>query len=192
MSKRSGKLLKRKRVIVFAFEGKNNKTESLYFSHFCAFDDEWIIHCFSSGVTDPKGMLLATKKKRKKLDYNPKEDLTFIFMDGDCDKKKKALINDIRKSLPKDIRIIVSCPCFEIWFLNHFVFTGKEYRNNDELLKELDKHLKGYDKNIDYYSTLCPNTDAAIINSTKQKANSSPSNTEVVDLFSESIIKHHQ
>lgn len=190
MSGRVSKKYERKKVIVFSYEGKNNKTEYQYFSHFSAHSDQYIIKPFSSGVTDPKNMVSATKKKRKKLDYNPKEDLTFIFMDGDCDKKKKALISDIRKSLPKDIRIIVSCPCFEIWFLNHFVFTGKEYRNNDELLKELDKHLKGYDKNIDYYSTLCPNTDAAIINSTKQKTNSSPSNTEVVDLFSESIIKH--
>ena len=190
MSKRSGKLLKRKRVIVFAFEGKNNKTESLYFSHFSAFDDEWIIHCFSSGVTDPRGMLLAAKKKRKKLDYNKTEDRTFIFMDADCDDKKTELINSIREGLPNDIRIIVSSPCFEIWFLNHFVYMGREYRNNQELLKELEKHLPGYDKNKDYYQKLESEIGKAIQNSNKQKTSNSKSYTDVVDLINESVIKH--
>ncbi len=47
----------RKRVIVFGFEGKNNKTEMNYFSHFKPKDDRYILKCLSCGVTDPVGMI---------------------------------------------------------------------------------------------------------------------------------------
>ena len=79
----------RKRIIVFGFEGKNNKTETNYFSHFKPTDDRYILKCISSGVTDPLGIINSIKKKRKDLDYNSREDLTFIFVDDDCDCEKR-------------------------------------------------------------------------------------------------------
>ena len=189
MTRRNGKLYKRKKVIVFAYEGKNNKTESQYFSHFTPCDADYIIKAFPSGVTDPKNMIATVKRKRSRFDYHSNEDLTYIFMDGDCDKKKIELIKDLQAKLPKDIRIILSNPCFELWFLNHFVSTGKEFLSNDKFFKELDKHIVDYDKNKDYYQTLCMKTSTAIKNSNAQKNNGCLSSTDVVELFNNKIIK---
>ena len=68
---------------------EKNKTETNYFSHFKPTDDRYILKCISSGVTDPLGIINSIKKKRKDLDYNSREDLTFIFVDDDCDYKKR-------------------------------------------------------------------------------------------------------
>lgn len=189
MSRGNGKLYKRKKVIVFAYEGKNNKTESQYFSHFSPTNHDYIIKAFPSGVTDPRNMLSTVKRKRSRFDYHANEDLTFIFMDGDCDKRKIDLINELKKKLPKDIKIVLSNPCFELWFLNHFVFVGKEFLTNDEFFKELDKYIENYDKNKDYYMTLLPKLKTAIKNSNIQKAKACLSCTDVVDLFENKVVK---
>lgn len=189
MNRGSGKLYKRKKVIVFAYEGKNNKTESQYFSHFSPANNDYIIKAFPSGVTDPKNMISTVKRKRNRFDYHASEDLTYIFVDGDCDKKKIGLINELKKKLPKDIRIVLSNPCFELWFLNHFVLVGKEFLTNEEFFKELDKYLENYDKNKDYHTVLSASLKTAIKNSNTQKNNGSSSCTDVVDLFVDKVIK---
>lgn len=189
MVKGNGKLYKRKKVIVFAYEGKNNKTESQYFSHFISFDSDYIIKAFPSGVTDPKNMISTVKRKRSRFDYHANEDLTYLFIDGDCDKKKLDLVKELQTKLPKDIKIVLSNPCFELWFINHFVSIGKEFISNEEFFKELDKYIINYDKNKDYYRTLSPSIKTAIKNSNSQKENNRPIFTDVVDLFNNKIIK---
>lgn len=191
--KNSGFKFKRKKVLVFSFEGKNNKTESIYFSHFEPSDKNFILRCFSSGVTDPVKMLSSTKAKRKILDYNAKEDRTYIFMDGDNDLTKINIIKNLKKTLPKDIKIIVSNPSFEVWFLNHFIKTTRQFLNGDEVIKELDKHIKNYQKNNDYINRLIPNMDIAIENSEFQLLNKdSSSYVEVVELFNDGVISHKE
>ena len=160
--------IERKRIIVLGFEGKNNKTESNYFSHFKPVSDKYIIKPFSCGVTDPIGMIKSAKAKRKDYDYNSKEDLTFLFIDCDCDENKKELIKQLQLKQGKDFFIIQSNPCFELWFLNHFCCSTKEYKNNDELIKDLCKYLQDYEKNKDYYLILKDKTNKAIINSRNQ------------------------
>ena len=177
-----------KKVIVFAYEGKNNKTEKMYFSHFKPSDDRYILKSFSAGVTDIKNMIKSVKAKRNEYDYHPSEDLTYIFVDGDDDINKLKLINELKEKQPKDIRIIVSNPTFEVWFLNHFIKTSK-YMNNDELFKELNKYLPHYEKNNDYFDYLNPLTKEAISNSNFQLSlRKDNPYSEVVSLFSNNIL----
>lgn len=180
----------RKKLIVFAFEGKNNKTEMNYFHNFEAPSKDSIIKCFSSGYTDLKNMIDSTKSKRSRYDYNPKEDLTFIFVDEDSISYKKEYIDERRIKLSRDIHIIVSKPCFEMWFLNHFIQTTKFYTNNS-LMNELKKYINDYHKNLDIYPIIKDRQDKAIINSLFQLKHISEdsSYTEVVNLFSQKIIK---
>ena len=178
-----------KKVIVFAYEGKNNKTEKLYFSHFKPADDRYILKAFSSGVTDINNMIKSAKAKRNEYDYHSSEDLTYIFIDGDNDIDKLKLINEIKTKLPNDIHIIISNPTFEIWFLNHFVKTSKSM-NNDELIKELNKYLPNYQKNDDYFDNLDQRAEVAISNSNFQlELNSTNPFTDVVSLFNDKVIK---
>ena len=182
--------LHRKRVIVFGFEGKNNKTETNYFSHFKPIDDKFILKLVSCGVTDPVNMLKSIKNKRKDFDYNAREDLTFLFVDSDCDAKKRELIAALRSKQPKDITIIVSNPCFELWFLNHFCKTTREFKNSDELITELKKHIPDYIKNQDCYSFLAGKTEIAVANSTLQKARNCVSSTDVFEVIA--ILKENK
>lgn len=179
----------RKRIIVFGFEGKNNKTETNYFSHFKPVDDRYILKCISCGVTDPVNMISSIKKKRKDLDYNSREDLTFVFVDEDCDSSKREIINNLQSKLSKDIVLIRSRPCFEIWFLNHFCETTKEYRNNVELVADLKKYITNYNKNVDHFDVLKRHKDIAIKNSLLQKEKGNQcTSTDVVDIV-DKIVK---
>ena len=162
-------------MIVFSFEGKNNKTESIYFSNFKPVNQNFILKMFSSGVNDPKKMVESTKAKRKEYDYNAKEDLTFIFMDVDDDMEK--------------LKIILTNPCFELWFLNHFVKTTRSFTNK-ELLDELNKYIPNYQKNHNYYDVLHEKETTAIANSVFQKIEPKDNpKTDVVLLFTKNYIK---
>lgn len=181
-------MFKRKKVIVFSFEGKNNKTEKMYFSHFNPSNDDYILKTFSAGVTDIKNMISSTKVKRNEYDYHASEDLTFIFVDADGDKEKLRLINEYKRKQPKDIHIIVSNPTFELWFLNHFTKTSKQM-NNQELYKELNKYINNYEKNNDYYDLLEDKFGVAMTNGKYQLslAQDNPF-SEVTYLFDNDII----
>ena len=180
--------IERKRIIVFAFEGKDNKTETNYFYHFKSADDNYIIKTFPCGCTDPKNMIDSAKKKRSRFDYNSKEDKTFIFIDDDSNIDKMNYIENIRKKLPKDITIIVSKPTFEIWFLNHFTKTTKCFTTN-KLFDELKKYIPNYEKSKDVYPIIRDKLDDAIKNSLKQLIIDYSSKTDVVNLFIQNIIK---
>ena len=175
---------RRKRVIVFGFEGKNNKTETNYFSHFKPKDDRYILKPVSCGVTDPVNMLNSIKIKRKDFDYNSREDLTFLFVDADCDIKKEELIAQLQSKQPKDITIIRSNPCFELWFLNHFCKTTKEFKSNNELIDELKRFIPDYNKNKDYYDFLSDKIGLAIKNANSQNESATTSKTNVVKVIS--------
>jgi hypothetical protein len=181
--------IERKRIIVLGFEGKNNKTESNYFSHFKPKSDRYILKSFSCGVTDPRNMIKSAKEKRKDYDYKVKEDLTFLFVDCDCDKSKSKLVDELQSKQEKDLIIIKSNPCFELWFLNHFCKTTKEYKNNNELIKDLHSYLQNYEKNKDYFLELKDKTNIAIGNSKYQLESAHcGSYTETYKIIDEQII----
>lgn len=165
--------LKRKRIIVFGFEGKNNKTETNYFSHFKPKNDQYILKLISCGVTDIKNMISSIKSKRKDLDYNTRDDLTFLFVDADSDPKKLQEIDYYQKKQQKDFVIVKSNPCFELWFLNHFCYKTKSYSNAKELIEDLKKYIPDYEKSHDYFLMIQDKTDIAIKNSASQKADKS-------------------
>jgi len=185
----SNKKFQPKRIIVFGFEGKNNKTENNYFSHFEPLNPNYILKRISCGVTDPKNMIDSIKKKRKDFDYDSKKDLTFVFVDLDCLEEKAKVVQELKSKCPRDIRIITSSPCFEIWFLNHFCYSTKEYKSNEDIIQDLTRFIPNYDKNKDYFEIMNSKTDDAIKNSYKQILCSSKSKTEVVEIVKKIIKK---
>ena len=189
MAKRDSVILRRRRVIVFSFEGKANKTESLYFDHFCASNNQYILKQFSSGANDPEKIIRETKAKRTDFDYNASEDLTFIFLDGDCDKDKIAKIEQLSQKLPKDIKIILSNPCFEVWYLNHFEKYGR-ILNSQQVINELRKYIPSYIKTYDAYPKLNELRNEAIKNTQFQnKLDNEHCSTGVFELFTKNLIK---
>ncbi len=185
--------IERKRIIVFGFEGKNNKTESNYFSHFKPKDSRYILKMFSCGKTDPQGMISSAKQKRKDYDYKSGEDLTFLFIDCDCNEEKKKFVKDIQSRQPKDILIITSNPCFELWFFNHFCKSTKEFSSSADLINDLNKFILNYSKNKDYYEFLKCKMAFAIENSRHQNDSTScKSVTEVYKIIDTIICEKNE
>lgn len=60
-----------------------------------------------------------------------------------------------------------SNPCFEVWYLEHFGYTTKPFVNSAEVVREVERKIPGYRKNICDFELLYPQTKAAIVNCEK-------------------------
>ncbi len=96
-------------------------------------------------------------------------DLDRIVCDSTEKNKYEKLKNRYHKN--KNIVFVENMPCFEIWFLLHFVKSSKTFNTYNELLPELKKHILNYEKTKSYfikndlYLKLKDKLDTAINNS---------------------------
>lgn len=168
--KKRGKVSKsRKKILLIGTEGKN-KTEKNYFSHFNRMpENDYVIRFSTGNNTDPEGIVDNTVDTVKKEELNFKDgDLAFCVFDTDTgDEKQKQIDAAVIKASKKNVEIILSNPCFEIWFLQHFGYSTKEYKSNGEVLRTLEGFIPEYEKNSDPFVILNPLTAEAIRNSKK-------------------------
>jgi hypothetical protein len=68
----------------------------------------------------------------------------------------------VERADAEQIRLAISNPCFEYWFLLHFRDRGAFFHNGQELLQELRQHIPDYAKNTDIFDRLYPWTDIAL------------------------------
>ncbi len=87
---------------------------------------------------------MLSKKKKGKGSKKSKKDPMRTFIE--C--REKVLHG---KKYAKRVRVIVNNPCLEFWFLLHFIYTAKAYKDYKEMEEDFKKHMKDYDKNEDYY-----------------------------------------
>jgi len=80
-------------------------------------------------------------------------DYTMVFALIDMDKvHQDGSLNNYQRDKARaernGVRVLEQNPCFELWFLLHFVHTGRLFSNCDEVLPELRRQgrLPGYDK----------------------------------------------
>ena len=77
------------------------------------------------------------------------------MLDADSEQYKKEQIKEaISIGKNKNENVIISNPCFELWFLLHFEYTTKYFSSNRELIKELKRYIKNYEKNLDVFTML--------------------------------------
>ena len=155
---------KRNAVIFIKAEGKN-KTETKYLRKFVNRNVQ--IH-FAQGIsTDPVNMVdeLISEMKEKGF-ASDLGDLSFCLIDSDLAAWKNSKIYEADiLAKENEITVIVSSPCFEIWFLCHYSYSTRQYGSNDEVIAELQKKMPGYSKNSnDVYERICLETDNAIAN----------------------------
>ena len=172
--KRGRPTRKRNPVLLLSVEG-NNKTEKVYFSQFRAQKQGSFRIEFASGSeTDPAGMLASLKKDYKKLELSKEnDDIACVVLDLDCDAKKASLIQSLSQQKDNSAYLfIVSNPCFEVWFLLHFVFSTKSYLNQNQVLEELRQsdRIPHYKKNSDIAAVLQKYQTNAIHNGNRLKA----------------------
>jgi len=154
---------KRKPIIYMMAEGKN-KTETLYFRAYGK-DVERIIRFAPGGQTDPVNMVVGLKNFMYENDYDSSlGDKAYCLIDADVNTSKESQIIHADKLATKHgIQLIVSAPCFEYWYMCHFIFSGKKYTSNLELLSDIERHIPGYSKSTEnLYDALKLNTSVAV------------------------------
>lgn len=162
--KRNSNRRKRKKIIFIATEGKN-KTEKLYFKKFNS--DKVQIRFAKGGSTDPVNMVSELLSECKDMGFDPEAgDTAYCVLDSDfaASKNIQIALAD-KKAEANDLSLIVSSPCFEIWYLCHYDYSTKAFGSNEEVINELKKRIPQYDKNKeDMYELLRPMQDNAVQN----------------------------
>ena len=165
---RNSGIRKRNPLVFMAAEG-DNKTEKYYFDAF--FKDRSIrVVNDSSGYTNPVQLVESLHKKMGQKGFDKElGDKAFCLIDADCDSLKNQIINKADKKAKKyGIQLIVSAPCFEVWFICHFTFSTTKYTSNKDVMNKLQSYCEGYQKSDEnMYLKLKGNTGIAIANAKK-------------------------
>lgn len=172
LDRRARNKRKERNVVILGCEGRNNRTEELYFTSLEKKNKKYHF-IFASGKNDPIGIVKNTINKAKANNININDgDLAFSVFDVDLDKTKENKINSGRSIGRKSkykVEVITSNPCFEVWYLQHFINSTKPFNSSDEAVNELNKYIVNYRKSNCYETLLLPRTEYAIDNSKRLK-----------------------
>lgn len=160
--KRNTKNRRRNSVLLLATEGKN-KTETLYLNNFRSGGMK--IKYAPGNCTDPENMVKSLIAEYMELELDAEiGDIAFCLVDADISLEKDAQIAAADR-LAENInaQVIVSNPCFEIWFLCHFAYSTKQYSSNEEVIRKLKEYIPDYTKNSNnIYEKISEHTYTAI------------------------------
>ena len=158
---------KRKRLVFVSAEGKN-KSETLYLK---SFNNKDIYFKFVSGnSTDPVKMSKDLICKMKEEGFNVKSgDLAYCIIDGDFDVNKNIQIKEADLlSNKNNFKVILSNPCFEIWYLCHFIYSTKLFTSNEAVINKLREYVPDYRKNASNMRTKLIDRENLAINNAKR------------------------
>lgn len=159
----------RKPIMLITAEGKN-KTEKQYYLSFQEQHGKYVIRYVGAGLdTDPEGLLKTMRNawERNEL-FDNNGDKAYIVLDMDCSPEKINLVSALQKK-DKNIRFIISNPCFEVWFILHYVYTTHQYKDSKEPKKELTKYIPEYEESMEVSEILLPKLENAYKNVDKLK-----------------------
>lgn len=129
----------------------------------------------------PSDMIHKVAERKIKLKGFDKElDNIYCVFDVDefIDNNKERFVQTIHEAKENNINLIWSNPCFELWILNHFNFSGSEMNAAEctEALKKKYKNelSKDYSKTTpNLYNDLQSKIQNAVANSSKYQFNQS-------------------
>lgn len=158
--KKRGIVRRQRKIILFlSFEGKN-KTETIYFNHFNQQQSQFLFRFAKGNATDPERIVQEVIDFVDKTDPSLKNGIdyhAFAVFDTDSDQRKEDMIRRARKLAEKrGVHLIVSNPCFEVWFIMHFCDVRAPFSNNTDVLHKLQQYISGYKKNCDVFDALMP------------------------------------
>ncbi len=136
------------------------------------------VNIFQSNKVDCKGVVEEAIKKAKREGFQE----IFVVFDHDNQAKRDEAF---KLATSKNITVIFSSICFELWFLFHYKNSTKAFASEGELEKELKKCLgmEGYEKNnFKHYSILKDKIATAKSNAEKIRL-SVIDNNEGIEVF---------
>lgn len=139
---------KRKPLIYIVCEGQN-QTERKYFNHFKDRYAPYNLFVENGGSTD---ILNMAKKANaifadKQLDV-ALGDKVYCLVDLDLDKDKYDKYVKA-KNRYKNIELIPSNPCFEIWLMYYFTKNPRVLRSSQKVKDAMAKYIPGYTESMD-------------------------------------------
>lgn len=168
--KRNSNELKRRPIIVIAAEG-NNKTERIYFTDFGR-ENKRAIKWAPGNYTDPAQMASVLAETCKSIEWMPEMgDRAYCLIDSDFSCTKDRQIKKAEQALNEyGMQLLVSSPCFEIWYLCHHHANARQY-SNAEVIREVKKYYPAYEKSLPgMYAATKERLQTAIQNAEKLRA----------------------
>jgi hypothetical protein len=148
---------RQRRILALVCEGT---TESKYFNNYRTPECDLRIHIPDTSMTDPVGLVQFALRLATDLDMDFEYgDRLWCVFDVD-DNSRESIEESKRKALP-NVRLALSNPCFELWFLLHFVNYTTRLTRCDATSK-LKRYLPKYLKSGDNFVQLRPSTRVAI------------------------------
>ena len=151
---------KRKSIVLLGTEGKN-KTETIYFRSVQS--SNYVVQFAPGNYTDPVNIVPSLEQEYKELELDANlGDVAFCLVDSDVNPAKDKQMKKADTETDK-VTMLVSSPCFEVWYLCHFTASSHQYASNDEVLKALKKHIPNYKKGMsEIWSTIGDKTKDAV------------------------------
>ena len=151
------------KIFVIVCEGK--ETERQYFNRYKIRGCGLKIETPNTNATDPVKLIKFARNQIGRYNLNLKSG-DGIYCVFDRDGNTNEIIAHAFDKAGADIKVCLSNPSFELWFLLHFVYSESPL-SNPELIGKLEKHILDYRKNKEYYDELLSKRDDAIRNAKK-------------------------
>ena len=177
--KRGWQTREERKILLVATEG-NNKTEKNYFTEFNRTQNRYHIVFAEGNNTDPAKVVTdaAVSSENRGLELTH-GDKAYAVVDTDFGKEKQ--IQEARRLAEKyRVDLLLSNPCFEIWFLLHFRYSTRGYSSNSEVLDEIKNRWSDYEKNMESFSSITDRTEIAIENAMQLEKYHEKNNEKVV------------
>lgn len=172
IEKRGSRKRRIKPVVLIVTEG--SKTEPGYFNHFRTRQKNVNVQVVgnrtSAGETDYNSLIRKAKEYQDKYDLSSADgDTVWIVADADVnynnpnpiEKKNMELLHARKLAEQKGMEMIISNPCFELWYLLHFRYTTGFLKDFDAVKKLLAEHIPDYEKSDDVFAMLEENLGKA-------------------------------
>jgi len=137
-------------------------TEKKYLSHLKRRDAGFVVHVIESPRKDALSIVNHCKKEVSNRGLSTKRgDRLFCVIDVDYNSEQK-LMRAIETARRNKIDVILSNPCFEVFFLYHFMENVPSFSTPDEAVDLLKKYIPDYSKDNDYWHPLYDKQEAAL------------------------------
>ena len=103
------------------------------------------------------------KKQRNNYSGKVEFDEVWCVFDSERARDKPLFYQAVNKAQANGLKLAVSIPCFEYWYLLHFKSTTPPFANASEVIQALKKFITNYDKNTNVFDQLSDYTDQAIV-----------------------------
>ena len=153
---------KRRPIIYIICEGE--ETEIKYFKHFRSRNCLVEVTPMTPKHKAAEHLVRHAKSLIGQSEYRPKDgdEIWCVF---DCDdNSNESLQKAVEMAEKSGYGIAFSNPCFEYWYLLHFVSHNGYLKGSDEVIRLLKSkdHIGKYEKNLDVFETLLPHQSEAI------------------------------